>query len=133
MPLYFLSLFSSFGLKLCGPRLYEDLAAVFAQFWPVAYGGGGQPIPAEWCGASVVGLWKGKGDPLDPANTRSIFLLDVAGKILSRLVTMRAEPVIEAHLVSLRRETNRVLPSRLDVALILIQHVFFFNAASSGG
>ena len=79
----------------CGPAIFEDLAVVYSKYWPEAYGGEGKDLPAAWCGAQVIGLYKGKGDRLDPGNSRSIFLLDIAGKILARICALRIQPLYE--------------------------------------
>jgi hypothetical protein len=41
-------------------------------------------IVQQWQDTDVVTLYKMKGDPTDPDNYRGIFLLDVAGKVLTR-------------------------------------------------
>ncbi len=77
-------------LKLGGDVLAKRLVSDFDALWPteeeivLAY-----PLPPKADilqtrqDADVVTLFKMKGDPTDPSNYRSIFFLDVAGKVLA--------------------------------------------------
>jgi hypothetical protein len=48
-----------------------------------------------WQDADVITLYKQKGDPTDPGNFRGIFLLDVAGKVLTSVIGKRLKVLIE--------------------------------------
>ncbi len=48
-----------------------------------------------WQDADVITLYKQKGDPTDPGNSRGIFLLDVAGKDLTSVMDKRLKVLIE--------------------------------------
>jgi hypothetical protein len=48
-----------------------------------------------WQDADVITLYKQKGDPTDPGNYRGIFLLDVAGKVLTSVIDKRLKVLIE--------------------------------------
>ena len=87
-------------LKYCGGDLCDKLAMVYTRLWPKDYGGDGEKFPREWCSAETIPLYKGKGDPNDPGNQRSIFLLDQAGKGLSRILINRIEPLVNDRLDS---------------------------------
>ena len=80
--------------RLGVPDFYEKLTAVMTEFWPIAHGGKGKPIPLAWCAATVFSLYK-SGDPTDPSNYRGIFLLNLAGKALARLICERIEPLVD--------------------------------------
>jgi hypothetical protein len=48
-----------------------------------------------WQDADVITLYKQKGDPTGPGNYRGIFLLDVAGKVLTSVIGKRLKVLIE--------------------------------------
>ncbi len=48
-----------------------------------------------WQDADVITLYKQEGDPTDPGNYRNIFLLDVAGKVLTSVMDKRLKVLIE--------------------------------------
>ena len=84
-------------LRYGGRKLAEALTSIFGDFWCVAHSGKGKPVPVSLIIAKVCALYK-KGPPSDPGNFRSIFLLEVIGKILCRLLIKRIEPLINAWL-----------------------------------
>ena len=87
------------------PRLCDDFRKIWEGLKGEADQGDGVPgdippecdVPQEWRDAEVVTLFK-KGNRLDPANYRGIFLLDVAGKILSALLAARIGNLAESFL-----------------------------------
>ncbi len=52
-------------------------------------------ICQTWQDADVITLYKQKGDPMDPGNYIGIFLLDVAGKVLTSVIGKRLKVLIE--------------------------------------
>ena len=85
-------------LKYGGRKVAEILTSLFRSFWCKDHGGEGEPIPDSLITAKVCALKKPKGSPTDPGSFRSIFLLEVVGKILCRLLIKRIEPIIDAWL-----------------------------------
>lgn len=63
-------------LKWGGNMLACRLLEVFNDYWY-----GDTPLPRTWIEADVVSIYKRKGAKADPANYRSIFLLDTIGKL----------------------------------------------------
>ena len=55
-------------------------------------------VPADWCSACIVPLYKGKGDRFECGNSRGISLLCVVGKLYGRILIGR-----------IRRQTESVL------------------------
>jgi hypothetical protein len=84
-------------IKYGGRKIVEILTSIYRDFWCRDHGGKGKPIPDSLIIAKVCPLLK-KGSPSDPGNFRSIFLLEVIGKILCRLLIKRIEPIIDAWL-----------------------------------
>ena len=85
-------------LKYGGRKIAEILTSIFRDFWCRDHGGKGKPIPDSLIIAKVCALYKKKGSPSDPGNFRSIFLLEVIGKILCRLLIKRIELLIDTWL-----------------------------------
>jgi uncharacterized C2H2 Zn-finger protein len=81
--------------KYGGLTLVKRLVKVLAKFWPKQLGEKCDPIPQAWANSKVFPLWKGKGSKKDPSNYRGIFLLDVAGKILARIIAERLKLITE--------------------------------------
>ena len=97
--------------KLGGTVVAEQLVKEFDSLWPrskprkrpEASQGDGEiddvewkmgVIPKAWQDASCVTLYK-KGDRMDPGNYRGIFLLDVAGKILTSIIAERVSKIAD--------------------------------------
>lgn len=79
-------------LLKCGNESFEQsLLKVLNQYWM-----GELAVPREWRDAEVVSLYKMKGSRMDPNNYRSIFLLDVIGKLFASMVCKRVLPHSEA-------------------------------------
>lgn len=81
------------AFKCGGQRLIERLAQDFKDIWPLP--GEEATLPQEWQEAQVFTLYKGKGPRSDPNSYRGIFLLDVAGKILAKVVSNRLKLLTE--------------------------------------
>ena len=103
-------------LKFGGAPMRESLLEYFKSLWPVSRGGGGGELPSEFKGAKVVGIYKHKGNRDDPANYRTIFLLDIVGKVLFRLLNKRLEALTEPFLID---EQNGFRTGRSTVNSIL--------------
>ena len=71
-------------IKAGGPILREKLLDVFNDCWV-----NGKPIPREWIDAEVISIYKNRGARKDPNNYRSIFLLDVVGKLYASMAVNR--------------------------------------------
>jgi hypothetical protein len=63
-------------------RLCQDFAIIWSE-------NPSETMPRAFIDANVVSLYKGKGSRSDPNMYRSIFLLDIAGKILARVLYVR--------------------------------------------
>ena len=88
--------------KIGGEPLNSRLLKDFQDIWPDAeYENGNQTEAARvcksWQDAEVVTLFK-KGNPKDPGNYRGIFLLEVAGKVLTSVVAERSSKLAEGWL-----------------------------------
>ena len=77
-----------------GWRIRRAIHEYFVSLWPKCRGGGGAPLPLEFRGARVIPIFKA-GDKCDPSNYRTIFLLEVVGKLLFRLLNSRLEFLTE--------------------------------------
>jgi hypothetical protein len=75
-------------LKYGGAAMAEALCKLFN--WIFAAG----HTPEQWGKALVILLYK-KGDPTDPGNYRGISLLDVVGKVFTKLVAKRIEETVK--------------------------------------
>jgi hypothetical protein len=71
-------------------RLVEDYKAC----WPSSADSKAS-LFQNWREANVFTLYKGKGDKKDPNNFRRIFLLDVAGKLLAKIIHNRLLSMVE--------------------------------------
>ena len=49
-------------------------------------------VPMDRRGASIVPLYKGKGDKCECSNSRGIILLSVVGKLVGRVLIKRVRP-----------------------------------------
>ena len=85
-------------LKIGGEQMNKLLLKFFCSLWPTRLGGDGARIPEDFMGARITSIWKGKGSEMDPAMYRSIFLLEVPGKVLFKLLGRRIEPLSERFL-----------------------------------
>ena len=85
-------------LRYGGEKVAEILAKGFREFFCKDHGGEGKPVPDNLIAAKVCALKKPKGSPTDPGSYRSIFLLEVVGKILCRILIKRIEPIIDTWL-----------------------------------
>ena len=63
--------------------MFDYLHAFFTACWKNA------TIPGKWKHVKIVSFWKKKGDRADCENSRGISLLNVAGKILARVLLRR--------------------------------------------
>ena len=59
-------------------------------------------IPPAWRGAIVHLLWKNKGSKKDPNSYRTIWLLDVQGKVMVRGIVNRIKPLIVGYISNLQ-------------------------------
>jgi len=119
--------------------LVSKLAADFAIIW----GGDSQNFPPSWKVAKVVLVYKGKGSRSDPNNYRGIFLLDVAGKIMARVIANRLQVIYElyadpwqfgfrsnrgtqqaAHILNKIQEEGRYRNRRVFVAFVDLENAF---------
>ena len=85
-------------LRYGGDKVAEILTDGFRDFFCKDHGGKGKPVPDNLITAKVCALKKPKGPPTDPGSYRSIFLLEVVGKILCRILIKRIEPIIDTWL-----------------------------------
>jgi len=76
--------------KWGGQQLTLKIQQCFEQIWE-----GRADFPEAWKTANVVILYKGKGSKKDLNNYRGIFLLDVGGKIMARIIANRLMPHLE--------------------------------------
>ena len=74
-------------IKYGGIEIRESLVRTLNQYW-----NGVVAIPREWLDAEVISIYKRKGSRKEAANYRSIFLLDVVGKIYLAMVCNRIIP-----------------------------------------
>ncbi|MES9975007.1 MAG: reverse transcriptase domain-containing protein [Candidatus Thiodiazotropha sp.] len=89
-------------IKYGGELLKESLLTLYNRYWR-----GEADLPNEWRDSEVVSIYKRSGSKKDPNNYRSIFLLDVIGKIFSGLVCQRllaySEPTLSDTQMGFRR------------------------------
>lgn len=78
--------------KLCDPHVLDHLLAVFEKIWEE------EVVPQDLKDATIVNIYKNKGDRTVCGNYRGISLLSIAGKILSRILLNRLLPVAESFL-----------------------------------
>jgi len=76
--------------KWGGHQLTIKIMQCFEAIWE-----GRAEFPEAWKTAKVVILYKGKGSKKDLNNYRGIFLLDVGGKIMARIIANRLIPHLE--------------------------------------
>ena len=94
---------------------------VITAYWCKAHGGQGVPIPESLLAAKVFMIPK-TGDLTDPKNWRSIFTLETLGKILSRVIVNRIEPLADSELSDEQFGFRRQMSTtQAIVALTLIQ------------
>jgi hypothetical protein len=82
------------AFKLGGSELIAMLVRVYKDCWPTDPNSRAS-LFQNWREAEVFTLYKGKGCRNDPNNYRGIFLLDVAGKILAKVINNRLRPLVE--------------------------------------
>ena len=75
-------------IKYAGQRLKDKLLVIMNSYWMR-----GVEIPREWIDAEVISIYKRKGSRKDASNYRSIFLLDVIGKVYASMVCGRIIPI----------------------------------------
>lgn len=73
-----------------GRQLRAKLHTLFQKIWKE------ETVPKDFRDASVVNIYKRKGDRADCTNYRGISLLCAAGKILARIITTRLQTALEA-------------------------------------
>ncbi len=84
------------AFKAGGTGLVSRLTKDFAEFWPAADSDDQEVrIPRSWQNAELVPLFKNKGSRSDPGNYRGIFLLEIAGKVLAKVIVRRLEVGLE--------------------------------------
>jgi hypothetical protein len=83
------------AFKLGGEVLVTKLEKVYKDCWPKSDTERAS-LFQSWREAEVITLYKGKGSRNDPNNYRGIFLLDVAGKILAKIVHFRLAGLVES-------------------------------------
>jgi hypothetical protein len=66
-----------------GVKLHRRLCMLFVSIWQT------EEIPKDFKDASIVTIYKRKGDKLDCGNCRGISLLSIAGKVLARILFNR--------------------------------------------
>ena len=83
--------------KAGGETLVQRLTADFAQIWPSPENQDEERcrVFQSWQDALVIPVYKGKGAAREPTNSRGIFLLDVAGKILCTVVERRLRVLVD--------------------------------------
>lgn len=75
--------------KILEDETMDSIANTFRRYWNSP-----KELPQEWKDARVCNLFK-KGDKTDPNNYRSIFLLDVTGKIFAKIIATRLQKQID--------------------------------------
>ena len=70
-------------------------------------------IPKAWIDPKIIPIYKNKGDKRDCNNSRGLFLLDVAGKILARIMLTRlvkhiSEPILSDTQCGFRKDRSTV-------------------------
>ena len=75
-------------IKYGGKPMYEMLLTLFNLVWKNEY------VPSYWREGRIVSLFK-KGDKEDPGNYRGITLLNVVGKLYSRVINNRLLKYLE--------------------------------------
>ena len=73
----------------------------------------GEHIPKTWVDPTIIPIYKHKGDKRDCNNSRGLFLLAVAGKILARIMLARlvkhiSEPILSDTQCGFRRERGTI-------------------------
>ena len=76
-----------------GPRLTESLTSLFTSMWTQ------EKLPQELKDASIIHLYKRKGNRNSCDNHRGISLLSIAGKILARVLLNRLDAHLERDLL----------------------------------
>ena len=93
--------------KYGGPTLLGKLTDLFSLCWSH------EQIPDAWKHATIVTIYKKKGDRADCGNSRGISLLAVAGKILARIMLKRlllhiAERILPESQAGFRQERSTI-------------------------
>lgn len=78
--------------KYGGPNIKSRLFALIHQIWA------DELVPQNWKDATIIKLYKGKGDLSDCSSFRGIALLSVAGKILAHIINKRLCTLAESFL-----------------------------------
>ena len=76
-----------------GPALIKNLTELFISIWHA------EGVPQDFKDASIVYIYKRKGDRTSCDNYRGVFLLSIAGKILTRLILNRLLTHLEQDLL----------------------------------
>lgn len=98
--------------KFGGNLLLARLHAVFLACWRE------RRIPARWKHATIIPIYKRKGDRSDCGNSRGIALLDVAGKVLARILLRRLLRVVTERVMPESQCGFRTDRSTLDMILV---------------
>ena len=75
--------------KVGGLQMAEKLTELFQCMWKK------EPIPQDFKGASIIHLYKRKGNPQVCDNNRGISLLAIAGKILAKILLNRLNAYLD--------------------------------------
>lgn len=76
--------------KYGGPALRNQLLQLFCNIWSTT-----AEVPQDFKDATIVTIYKGKGDRTECGNHRGISLLSVAGKILAKILQFRLQTLAE--------------------------------------
>nr|VZH90166.1 unnamed protein product [Spirometra erinaceieuropaei] len=110
--------------KYCGPQLMDHLAALFQEMW--RQGG----VPQDFKEATIVHLYKRKGNHQLCDNHRDISLLNIVGKIFARVLLNRLNNHLEQglpppswdHRHSLRHQpTSEEVPIDADPPMLYLR------------
>lgn len=103
-------------VKYGGHLLHEKVLEEMNRYWR-----GEERIPGRWVEAEVLSIYKKKGDKLDPNNYRSIFLLDVVGKLYSAMVCERLLAYSEPQMANTQTGFRRNLST--SQAILAARHL----------
>ena len=77
-------------LKYGGPAILDMLAGLVETLWTT------EMVPGHWRAGDIVNIFK-KGDKKDPGNDRGITVLNVVGKLYTKVIDSRPSAWLDTH------------------------------------
>jgi len=111
-------------LKLGGSEVVKALRLLFSMVWRAEF------FPDSALTAVIVPLFKGKGDPSDPANSRPISLTSAVMKVLETVINARLARSLETAGVFAEEQSGFRARRRVEDNLFILNHVLSSRKAS---